>query len=333
MAGAHGSCLTDCISDNLLFDKLESVLYYADAVLNRQQHSTIRRIMPKMMTNIPVILLVGLLAVGLGNCNDSPVRPKETNTCWKPLDSTITGFSHSEGPAWSPSGKFVAFVGFFDSCNNPHQAIYITESGGKSRRALNIIGSVVHWLPPGDSVIIVNEGLFGGGELVKYNIETDVRTPLGINTTSTFFDVSSDGRFIYYDDVWISERDLINSTFRRLIEFGASPAVSPSGALLSYGVGTLNIFDLGDSTVRVLRDEVLTTDWLNDTLIAGYSNETRRIGLIDLNGNETDITTGFGPISVSPDGNRILFRTFSVDSNIHIWIVDVDGGGRREFIR
>ncbi len=289
--------------------------------------------MPKTTPHILTLLLLGSLAFALADCSDSPVKPVETNTCWQPLDSSITGSSHSEGPAWSPSGKLVAFVGYFDSCNNPHNAIYLTESGGKSRRALNIFGSVVHWLPPGDSVLIVNEGLFGGGELVKYNIETDVRTPLGINTTSTFFDISRDGRFIYYDDVWISEYDLATNTSRMLIEFGASPAISPSGLLLSYGVGTLNIFDLSDSTIRILRDQVLSTSWVNDTLLAFYSNEARRIGLIDLNGNETDITTGFGPISVSPDDNNILFRTFSADGNIHIWIVDIDGAGRREFIR
>jgi len=294
--------------------------------------------MPKMMTHIPALVLIGVLAVGLGNCNDSPVRHIETNTCWKPLDSTITGFSHSEGPAWSHSGKFVAFVGSFDSCNNPHEAIYITESGGKSRRALDIVGSVVHWLPPGDSVIIVNEGLFGGGELVKYNIETDVRTPLGIQTRQTFFDVSSDGRFVYYESepipphlgASIMEHELMSGSERPLVA-GSRPSISPSGLLLAYGLGTLNVYDIRDSSISVIRDPALTPDWLNDTLIAFHSNAERRIGLIDLTGNETDITTGFGPISVSPDGNHILFRTFSDDENIHIWIVDVKGGDRREY--
>jgi len=296
--------------------------------------------MSKMMTHISVFLLLGFMAIGLENCSDSPVRPKETNTCWKPLDSSITGASHSEGPAWSPSGKLVAFVGFFDSCNNPHNAIYLTESGGKSRRALNIFGSVVHWLPPGDSVLIVNEGLFGGGELVKYNIETNVRTPLGIQTRQTFFDVSSDGRFIYYEadpvpphlGSSIIEHDMSDSSERALVA-GSAPSISPSGLLLAYGIGTLNIYDFLDSSIRILRDPVLVPRWVNDTLIAFNDNEARRIGLIDLNGNETDITTGFGPISVSPDDNNILFRTFSADGNIHIWIVDMKGGNRREFIR
>ena len=213
--------------------------------------------MPKMVTNIFVFLLLTLMAVGLGNCNDSPVRSKETNTCWRPLDSSITGASHSESPAWSPSGKLVAFVGYFDSCNNPHNAIYLTESGGKSRRALNIFGSVVHWLPPGDSLLIVNEGLFGGGELVKYNIETNVKTPMGIQTLQSDFDVSLNGRFIYYDDGWISEYDLITGASRRLVEFGGSPAISPSGNQLLYLVGKLNLFNLRDSTTITISSQIL----------------------------------------------------------------------------
>jgi len=151
----------------------------------------------------------------------------------------------------------VAFVGYFDSCNNPHNAIYLTESGGKSRRALNIFGSVVHWLPPGDSLLIVNEGLFGGGELVKYNIETNVKTPMGIQTLQSDFDVSLNGRFIYYDDGWISEYDLITGASRRLVEFGGSPAIYPSGNQLLYLVGKLNLFNLRDSTTITISSQIL----------------------------------------------------------------------------
>jgi len=297
--------------------------------------------MSKMMTHILVFLLLGFMAIGLGDCNDSPVRPKETNTCWKPLDSSITGVSHSFNPAWSPSGKYVAFVGFFDSCNNPSPAIYITERGGKSRRALNILGSVVHWLPPGDSVLIVNEGLFGGGELVKYNIESNIRTPLGIQTRQTFFDVSCDGRFIYYEaepipphlGASIIQHELSTGGEHALVA-GSRPSVSPSGLLLAYGLGTLNVYNFLDSSISIINDPALTPDWVNDTLIAFFDDSAREIGIIDLNGNRTKITDGLGGISVSPDGRRILYSKGSPhDGNGHVWIVDLRGGEPNEFIR
>jgi Tol biopolymer transport system component len=298
--------------------------------------------MSRMMTNIPVILLVGLLAIGLGNCNDSPVRPKETNTCWKPIMADPDSPQpHSTTAVWSPSGKYVVFLGFFDSCNNPSTSLYITETGGKSRTALNMVGSMARWLPPGDSVLIINEGLFVGGELVKYNIETRVRTPLGIQTRLPLFDVSEDGKYVFF------EGDPIDSTSaggiyrfdfsnEEIIPIspGGSPAVSPSGTLLALSKGPLFVFDLATRVVLQLNADGRIPDWTRNSQNIVYRNlRPPEIRVTDLAGQAITLQEGFGAPNVSPDGNWVLYESLSSDNYEHVWITSIDAEVKREFIK
>ena len=282
-----------------------------------------------------------LLVLACAGCDDDPVRPIQTNTCWKSLDSTAAGFPHSASPAWSPTGKYVAFAGFFDSCNEFSRAIYITETGGKSRRALNIFGSVVRWLPPGDSVIIVNEGLFGGGELVKYNIETDERTPLGIQTRLPFFDTSPDGNAIYYEGNPVDTtspggiyRYNISTKLVDTLIGGSWPAVSPDGLKLSLSRGPLYVYNMEDSSLVKLdpRLSVQISDWTPDGTRVVYDIGTGEIWITELTGIRKFLTKGFAPPSVSPNGRYVLYTKGSPDGLRHVWIVKLEGGGEREFI-
>lgn len=276
-------------------------------------------------------------------CDDDPVRPVETNTCWKALDSTSPGFPHSISPAWSPSGKYIAFVGFFDSCNDLSPAVYITERGGKSRRALNISGSVVRWLPPGDSVLIVNGGIFGGGGLIKYNIDTEERTPLGIQTRFPFFDTSPDGKAIYYEGNPIDSTsaggiyryNIATKSVDTLIG-GGKPAISPDGLMMSLSRGPLYLYNFEDSSIVNLdpRPTIQVSDWTPDGNWIVYDKiSPGEIWRTDLTGLKQFITKGFAPPSVSPDGRFILYTNISPDGFQHVWIVNFEGGGAREFIQ
>ncbi len=282
------------------------------------------------------------LVLACAGCDDDPVRPIETNTCWKPVmadpDSPQT---HSTTAAWSPSGRFVAFLGTFDSCNNANLSLYITEIGGKSRRSLNIIGSVVKWLPPGDSVLIINEGLFIGGGLIKYNLNTLEKTPLGIQTRLPFFDVSDDGRYIYYEGPKIDSTsaggiyrfDFTDSSVVAITP-GGTPSVSPDGKFLALSKGPLFFYDLAADTIHRLSNEGTLPDWTPDgKLIVYRSIATAEINSSDLLGNITVLTEGFGAPNVSPNGNWILYDALSSDNYEHIWRRSMDGRVAYEYIK
>jgi len=142
------------------------------------------------MTHIFGFLLLLVTVVGLCSCEDSPVRPKARHTipdCWNPLAVDTTGYPDpaptqaQSSPVWSNSGKLVAYLSFYDSCNVRDVGLYIADSGGGAvRRKIPVFGAYCQWLP-GDSELIVSTGFGGAGELVLYNLNTDSATPLGIH--------------------------------------------------------------------------------------------------------------------------------------------------------
>ena len=143
----------------------------------------------------------------LAGCDDDPVRPvNDLPACWKPLVADTAVFpdppppgTAQSAPVWSHSGDKVAYSSRYDSCNDPDPGIYIAGAQGGARRyKIPVSGAHFKWLP-GDTELIVNAGFFTGGELVIYNLNTDSITPLGIHTRFPIFDVSDDGRYIYYE--------------------------------------------------------------------------------------------------------------------------------------
>jgi Tol biopolymer transport system component len=245
---------------------------------------------------------------------------------------------------WSNSGQQVAYFSYFDSCNDRDKGIYIAPaSGGVSRRKLPITGAYYQWLP-GDTQLIVNTGFVFGGELVIYNLNTDSVTPLGIQTRFPIFDVSRDGRFIYYEGEPVPPHQG-SSIFEYdrqtgaewAVAAGATPGISPNGEYLAYVAGPLFLYKFDDSTVRELTPSGLTPEWTPDELRIVSADGIGKIFVTDLAGSityligEHSLKGAFGPISLSPNGQRILFTMFTDGLIEQIWEISIDGGEARQF--
>ena len=309
--------------------------------------------MPKVMTHIFVLTLLLVTAVLFGSCEDNPVRTKPSQTvpdCWSPLFQDTVGnpnafpFEAQSGPVWSRSGKLVAYFSYYDSCNVRDPGIYIADSArGAFRRRISVFGAYYQWLP-GDSELIVNTGFGGSGQLVHYNLNTDSVTPLGIQTQFPVFDVSRDGRYIYYEaepeashpHLSIFEYDRETGTAWAIAE-GASPGVSPDRKYLAYVAGPLYLFRFSDSTITEIAARGGFLDWTPDGKNIVHSDRIGKLFITDITGNSREILGvhsrdgAFGPISLSPDGARILYEQVSSDFFLHIWETSLDGNNQEQF--
>lgn len=283
---------------------------------------------------ISIFLVFVALCAGAGSC-DSPTRSRGPRkpACWKAIvDTTGEGIRADHIPVWSTSGNLIAYVSAFDSCNNPYGGIYVTDLTSIPKDRLDIFGVHYRWLP-GDSEMLVNTGLFFGGQLMKYNLASQTITDLEISTDRLQFDVSKDGNLVYYENGWIIEHDLRTGVERQLVQIGGGPAISPDGSKLAYAVGSINVFDLVDGTTRVLVAEGIHPTWTPDgNHVVYYHSTENEIHKVDSLGNITILSPGLGAPSVSPDGQTVLFP-WSQNNVTHIWRVGIDGTGLRQFTR
>ena len=289
----------------------------------------------------------------LAGCDDDPVRPVNIlPACWKPLVADTAGFldpapgSAQSSATWSNTGDQVAFFSRYDSCNDGDQGIYIASSeGGARRRKIPALGPFFKWIP-GDTELIINTGFGGAGGLVIYNLISDSITPLGIQTRFPIFDISDDGRYIYYEGEpapqhqgsSIYEYDRATNTEWAIVA-GAHPAISPNGMYLAYAAGPLFLYSFDDSTSAELAPGGSSPDWTPDGQNIVYANGLGKIFITDLLGNLTEITGqpgvsgAFGPVSVSPDGLTILYQHVSTDFFRHIWRINIDGNSATQFTK
>lgn len=247
-------------------------------------------------------------------------------------------------PVWSNSGELVAYLSFYDSCNVRDVGLYIADSGGGAvRRKISVFGAYCQWLP-GDTELIVSTGFGGAGELVLYNLNTDSATPLGIHPRFPVFDVSRDGRYIYYEGEpapphrgsSIYEYDRTTDSEWAVVE-GALPGISPDRTYLAYAAGPLFVYRFSDSTIRELAPSGGSPEWTPNGMEIVFDDAIGVVMSTDLSGNAHEITGehsgrgAFGPISLSPDGTRLLYEQVSSDFFTHIWETDLDGSFTKQF--
>ncbi|MCH7879268.1 MAG: PD40 domain-containing protein [candidate division Zixibacteria bacterium] len=317
----------------------------------------------KLLRTIHFVLVAAVcpfVFLACAGCDDDPLRPvSNLPACWKPLvaDTARMGDTTGDtpiipepttstaqfGPAWSHSGAEVAYFSYYDSCNNRDPGIYVANAEvGARRRKLPVFGAFFKWMP-GDTELMVNTGFGGGGELVIYNLLSDSITPLGIQTRFPIFDISDDGRYIYYEgepapqhqSASIYEYDLETGAEWAVVA-GAGPAISPDGNLLAYSFGTFRVYNFSDSSITELPGGGIA-DWTPDGQNIVYADGIGKIFISDLLGNLREITGqhdlfgAFGPISVSPDNTTILYKHASMDYFEHIWKIQIDGASAVQF--
>jgi len=295
--------------------------------------------MPRMMNHIFGFLLLLVTGFAFGSCEDNPVRPKppQRPTCWKPLVNTDEVPNIADwGPAWSNDGSRIAYLGFFDSCNDLASNIYITDRTGIPKEPVGIVGSAIRWLP-GDSELVISTGL-SGGPIVIRNLNTGATKSLGVSTRFPVMDISQDGKFVFYegqpttkDSVFAVYRYELSTGKNVAMTLGGGGAVSPDGIHLTYEFNGPFVLNMLDFTSMRLAAGGRLADWTPNGKEIVYSDGSGRIWATTLNG-EIRLITGvegvngsIGPLHLSPDGQHLLFLKPSSDRFYHIWQVNIDG--------
>lgn len=247
-----------------------------------------------------------------------------------------------KAPTWSFGGDMIAFFSVSDSLGEHAPGIYISDSLGNSRRPTGIISVSAKWLP-GDTEMIANSGVSGPGGFTIFNLNTGATRTLGLASSFPQFDVSDDGKFIYYvgptiDSIWatgIYRYDMSNGTVLAFKD-GWTPAISPDGSVLTYARATVCTQIIGDTVencVPGLDGFPVWPIWSEVSQEIIYSNGRGEIHVTDLSGRDRFLSIGAGFPSLSRDGLSILFSRPSSDFKMHIWRVNVDGTELRQVTR
>ncbi len=239
-------------------------------------------------------------------------------------------------PAFSNNGERIAFLSAFDSMGNAALGIYISDSTGEQKFPTGVLGPKVEWLT-GDSELIINTGLYGGGELVLYHLGSQIVRSLGISTYLPAFDVSKDGKYLFYVGPTIDSThssgiyrySLIDSSVEAITD-GTEPSVSQDGSKLVFSGKTICYYLFNDSSQQCTGFQGRHPIWTHDGQSIVYNNSKGEIFVADLSGNTRYLVDGQGSMDISPDGSTLLFARVASDFLIHIWRINLDGTGLQQ---
>jgi len=291
--------------------------------------------MPRTPSHILGLACLLVTAVFFGSCEDNPVRPqaRQRPACWEPLNPpplNDLGVADDD-PVWSTNGRQILFRSDYDSCNDFSSGIYIIDKDGLNRQPVPDLFSVYKWLP-GDTQLLVNIGVFSGGELAVFDLQTSTLEKLGVLTSIPRFDLSMDGTYAYIvgDSGWIYEYDLKTGESERIVQ-GSHPSISPDRSKVAYSTREgMNIFFRKDSSVVTFGRAGIAGDWALDGAEFFYSLSPDKIMRVDTLGNESFLTTGLRGPSISPDGLELIYIDISDDRYFHVWSYDLLKDSKRQ---
>ena len=199
-----------------------------------------------------------------------------------------------------------------------------------SKRLVPVFGSMLRWLP-GDTEVLVSTGYFGDGDIVQFNLNTGIQTPLNVVTRFPSFDVSRDGRYVFYQGYASDGVSQVIKKFDRTsnavetLTIGGAPDISPDGNKLLYGNDGTFVLDLNSGKLQQVFEFPTSAIWgPNDCTIyfynaIGYLMRRDCDGKIDTLYGTENLSGAFGPIDISPDGRVLLFNKFATDHYLRIW--------------
>lgn len=129
--------------------------------------------------------LTGTLLLMLCSCSDRDVNHVTTPA---PVIGAI-----ENNPAWNRAGDRVALFSYTDSLGDYAPGIYIVDSVGAGKRKVPGFGRAARWAAD-DSALIINDG----ERIFLQSLQDSSRTEFGLLPASAPFDVSVDGRYIFY---------------------------------------------------------------------------------------------------------------------------------------
>ena len=174
--------------------------------------------------------------------------------------------------------------------------------------------------------------------------------------------ISPDGRLVAYEwdgAIWVRELDRADGE-RKILdlggsEFGAPPCWSPDGSKLIVSLGKreklgdtgfsfrsktfrVNVDGNGREDLNIPPDDIVQ-DWGRGDWLVTASGRNAKIGwelyVMRLDGSDTRQITEVGnPFysRISPDGKRVLYADGTTDERRGMWVVGLDGTGRRKVV-
>jgi Tol biopolymer transport system component len=268
-----------------------------------------------------------LLVLFFLNCQDNNVIPP-------PVD-----MEYDVGPAYSNDGSRIAYFSYGMRSNPPKPGLYITDTSGINRVFIADWGMGPTWLPGDTEIVFFNLSY----KIYLINLNTGLISLLVDADFARFTAITKARQFLYFDAsgndaTWamtIYRKDLVTGLIDTLIG-GEYPTISPDEKWLAFNRNGIFIYNLdNDSLVRLspfgespswssTRDEIVYT--YNPPGITSYY----QVYITNLQGQRRIVTSNGSFPHFSPDGNRIVYNAISSDHFTHIWIMNRDGGDKRQ---
>lgn len=300
-----------------------------------------------------VVLLLSGFAIALtfvlilSSCSDwysSPGPIKNTPTVY------IVQGAQDLYPAFSPDGNRIAYFHGADTTKSYPPGLYVIDRDGTNRK---LVLAGIHidpsWSPDSEWLVFSSQGILQKCKINGDSLSTFTTLNGSLKYPNFYFpDWSKDGKYIYFDNPFVSDGGGIfktNTAFsqaKRLFkstQFGRNPRLSPAGnAILFFdwitGHDRSEIFvsdTLGNSVIQLTnntRDDKSPVWSPNGNEIAWSSDV--RISVMNADGtSQKEITFGNSPSwSVN---NQIVFSYANSDFTKEVlYTISTDGSNRKQ---
>ena len=259
-------------------------------------------------------------------------------------------------PDWSPDGRFLAYF----RAGTANQSIVIRSTDtGEERGLQNLkmgIGSL-RWAPDGKAVVVASPESGKGWNLTRVDAQTGQTTPVMLYPSSAgtlpSFDLSPDGKAIFYVTATLSDRNPSSVTVRDLLSGRETTllrgksvkfvSVSPDGQRLAL-VGNDNMTQVlfvmpaaGGDAREIARIDgaeaywrvpaVWTPDGRHVVFVKGLksrSAESAQLWRVFAEGGEPErlglTVDGLWSLRLHPDGRRVALGTWQ--SKFEVWAME-----------
>lgn len=242
------------------------------------------------------------------------------------------------GPAYSNDGSRIAYFSFGIRSYPPKPGLYITDTSGINRLFVADWGMHPTWLP-GDTEIVFFDLSYN---IYLINLNNGIESLLVDLQFSRFTSVTNDRRYLYFDayrvdSIWttaVCRLDFLSGKIDTIVS-GECPSISPDGKWLAFFRKGVFIYNLDNDSLVQLAPFGEFPCWspTRDEIAFAYIPPGRGsydIYITDLLGNRHKIMANGCFPRFSPDGNRIVYDADSNDNLTHIWLMNRDGGGKRQ---
>jgi Tol biopolymer transport system component len=242
-----------------------------------------------------------------------------------PTLATPRRLGQSSYPAWSPDGRYLAYIRT-RGVASPSGSLFIRSLETGEIRELNLGGqikpvSTPRWVPDGRSLLLIGGDATGPTGIYRVDVQAGRSEALVSERmwdNGDGFDLSPDARFLYYRTQVEGEDSYPERVFRKDLSNGSAQEVyrTPAGLIRNVAVSP-------DGASLAVSLQAMADPPLHHQIwvLPAEGGEARPV---------TPMSTGIFSIAWTPDSDAILYSTYAsedlTDQRTSLWRVAVDGG-------